>query len=297
MNRYVLPLILGAIILGSCLGVIGIAQSSDAVVYRTVRIDDTSGVATIYKDGSPISFGGNPYVEYSIEYATTFTLSITIIDTDYAFDHWVIKYTYDGETSNDYNASTTIRVDDDLEIWAVFGMPSYTVTFDATTNGGTLIGSPTKTVTNGQQYGTLPTATKPNYTFTGWFNASTGGTQITANSYVSLSHDQTLYAQFTPIIDTVQIDDVSGMATVYKDGSPISFGGNPYVQYSIQRGTSFTLSIGSIDSDYSFSHWVIKYTYDQETVNDYNNPTTITVDDDLEIWAVLLPVYMITWEN
>ncbi len=71
--------------------------------------------------------------------------------------------------------------------------PTYTVTFNP--NGGT-VSTVSKTVTNGSPYGTLPTPSRTGYSFLGWFTAATGGTQITANTTVNLTANQTLYAQW-----------------------------------------------------------------------------------------------------
>ena len=71
---------------------------------------------------------------------------------------------------------------------------SFTVTFNA--NGGTV--TPTsKTVINEAPYGELPTAYRTNYTFNGWFTSASGGTQITSDTTVNLTANQTLYAQWT----------------------------------------------------------------------------------------------------
>ena len=72
----------------------------------------------------------------------------------------------------------------------------YTVTWNATTNGGSC-GTSSTLVESGQAIGTLPTATKSGYTFDGWFTASSGGTQINASTTVS--GNITYYAQFTEI--------------------------------------------------------------------------------------------------
>ena len=72
----------------------------------------------------------------------------------------------------------------------------YTVTWNATTNGGSC-GTSSTLVESGQAIGTLPTATKSGYTFGGWFTASSGGTQINASTTVS--GNITYYAQFTEI--------------------------------------------------------------------------------------------------
>lgn len=73
-------------------------------------------------------------------------------------------------------------------------LPTYTVSFDA--NGGS-VGTTSKTVTAGAAYGSLPTPTRNDYTFDGWYTDNSSGTRITANSKVSLSGDQTLYAHWT----------------------------------------------------------------------------------------------------
>ncbi len=75
---------------------------------------------------------------------------------------------------------------------------TYTVTFDATTNGGTC-GTASLTQASSGASITLPTATKSGYTFNGWYTASTGGTlRGTSGASYTPTADETLYAQFTP---------------------------------------------------------------------------------------------------
>lgn len=74
---------------------------------------------------------------------------------------------------------------------------SYTVTFDANTGS---VSTESKTVTNGSTYGTLPTPTKTGYKFNGWYTASSGGNNVVSSTTVSLSANQTLYAQWTPYV-------------------------------------------------------------------------------------------------
>ena len=71
---------------------------------------------------------------------------------------------------------------------------TFTVTFNA--NGGT-VSTSTKSVTYASTYGTLPTPTRSGHTFNGWYTASSGGTKITSTSTVSITANQTLYAQWT----------------------------------------------------------------------------------------------------
>lgn len=69
------------------------------------------------------------------------------------------------------------------------------VTFDA--NGGT-VDEPTKVYFIDSTYSTFTTATRTGYTFTGWFTASSGGTQFTSDTVVSNATTRTIYAQWTP---------------------------------------------------------------------------------------------------
>ena len=86
---------------------------------------------------------------------------------------------------------------------------TYTVTFNK--NGGNSVSSSSKTVVNGEAYGTLPTAKRNKwngfesdgwcheytYTFNGWYTTkSSGGVQITADTIVDLTGNQTLYARW-----------------------------------------------------------------------------------------------------
>ena len=70
---------------------------------------------------------------------------------------------------------------------------SYTVTFNA--NGG-IVAFNSKTVTNGDAYGILPTPIRAGYAFDGWYTSISGGEKITESDTVSLNSNQTLYAHW-----------------------------------------------------------------------------------------------------
>lgn len=67
-----------------------------------------------------------------------------------------------------------------------------TVTFDASTNGGSP--NSTRNVYYGDTIGTLPVPSKPFYKFIGWFTKAVGGTQISANNVIT--SNVTFYAQY-----------------------------------------------------------------------------------------------------
>lgn len=83
----------------------------------------------------------------------------------------------------------------------------YTVTFDA--SDGSV--DPTSAKTENGKLSTLPTPTRENYVFLGWYTAQTGGNLVTTETV--FSSDTTLYArwqeQALPVI-TVHIDPAKG---------------------------------------------------------------------------------------
>jgi uncharacterized repeat protein (TIGR02543 family) len=91
-----------------------------------------------------------------------------------------------------------------------------TLTFDA--NGGSISGVTSITRTNGNAWGTLPTASQANQDFVGWFTAKTGGTQVTASTAATSSF--TAYAQWTPTPRTLTFDAnggaISGATSITK---------------------------------------------------------------------------------
>lgn len=69
---------------------------------------------------------------------------------------------------------------------------------------------------NNNTYGVLPTPTRSGYTFTGWYTANSGGTQITASTHMGVGN-ATVYAQWNAVTATVSASGtyctVSGQGT------------------------------------------------------------------------------------
>jgi len=83
---------------------------------------------------------------------------------------------------------------------AYFNGTQKTVTFNP--NGGTLIGNPKLTVTNFSTYQNVPSASKTNFSFNGWYITSTGGNYgpVENGTPVELATDITLYANWKSTI-------------------------------------------------------------------------------------------------
>ena len=80
--------------------------------------------------------------------------------------------------------------------YAKWSRNTYTITFDATTNGGTAISPLTTNINTGDAVGSLPTpTTRTGYTFSGWFTAASGGPAISGATVPT--DGTTYYAQWT----------------------------------------------------------------------------------------------------
>jgi len=111
-------------------------------------------------------------------------------------------------------------------------MPQYTVTFNS--QGGSTPSPSSKVVTYGQDYGTLPICTRYGYVFDGWWTETNGsGTQIFKDTEVTITSNQTLYANWIGLDYTVTFDSQGG-----SDPSPAS----KLVTYGQQYGTLPTVS-------------------------------------------------------
>ncbi|MBE6842427.1 MAG: hypothetical protein E7510_06305, partial [Ruminococcus sp.] len=104
----------------------------------------------------------------------------------------------------------------DHTLYAHWAKKKYKVTFDS--NGGNAVSPASKEVTYNGTYGTLPAPTKTGHTFLGWYTSKTGGTKITAETKVTITTNQTLYAQWSINKYKVTFDATGGVCTpVSKD--------------------------------------------------------------------------------
>ncbi len=133
----------------------------------------------------------------------------------------------------------------------------FTVTANAnggtipTTSGWTVASggaTATKQVTYDSTYGTLPTPTRTGYTFNGWFTAQTGGTQIKADTKVTITANQTIYAHWTANKYHVTYNPNGGTGNNYV--VEVTYG-QPFV--CLDNTDSH---IGFAKKGHSFSHWV-----------------------------------------
>jgi uncharacterized repeat protein (TIGR02543 family) len=107
-------------------------------------------------------------------------------------------YTFDGWARSSINgtlvtASTIVEADFDHNLYAYWTVKSLSISFDS--QGGSQVDC--ITATYGKIYGELPTPTRKDYIFDGWYMEKNGGCQITPYTIVRAESDQTLYAHWT----------------------------------------------------------------------------------------------------
>ena len=131
--------------------------------------------------------------------------------TGYTFAGWFTAQT--GGTL--VNASTTVTQTSAHTLWARWtdnAATTCTVSFDA--QGGA-VSPESKGVTAGQMYGTLPTPTRPGYTFVGWFTAASSGTLVNAATTVTQTADHTVWARWVAVGSSPTVSAVAdGPGTV-----------------------------------------------------------------------------------
>ncbi|PSA35362.1 internalin, partial [Listeria monocytogenes] len=140
--------------------------------------------------------------EETVAYQELLTEPAAPTKEGYTFTGW-----YDAETGgNKWDFSVNTMPARDLTLYAQFSVNSYQATFDVD-------GTTTEETVDYQGLLTEPTApTKEGYTFTGWYDAKTGGNKWDFRTNTMPARDLTLYAQFS--VNSYQATfDVDGTTT------------------------------------------------------------------------------------
>lgn len=154
-------------------------------VTKKCYVNVTSGLSSVWSNYFTTSWSGDTY--YKMSTAGTYAEKTTTLYLEPGKKtSSTISAGYTGGDGNKYES----------EVTGSFTAPDkeFTITFNP--NGGTT-STTSKTVIYKDTYGTLPTPTRTGYTFNGWYTSSSGGTEITSSTTVSIVENQTLYAQWT----------------------------------------------------------------------------------------------------
>ena len=138
--------------------------------------------------------GTGSMIDQTIKYDAIVSLSKnTFVKEGYKFLGW--STSVDGEKAyNDMDSVVNLKLDGVVDLYALWAIDSYTVTFDY--NGGT--GSTqSMQVIYDNTYGALPEYPYlQDNIFTGWYTAKSGGTQVLPSTVVNIREDHTLYAHW-----------------------------------------------------------------------------------------------------
>lgn len=120
----------------------------------------------------------------------------------YSFQGWFTEKSGGAKITE----TTTVSTSSMHTLYAQWSANSYNISLDP--GNGSAVSS--KSVTFGQNYGTLYTPDWAGHVFQGWFTAKNGGAQITANTAMTVPNDHTLYGQWTVITYTVTLNGNGG---------------------------------------------------------------------------------------
>ena len=174
-----------------------------------------------------------------------------------------------------------------ITVYARWQAQTYTVTFDKNASDATL-STTSKTVTYGQEYGTLPTPTRGDeYLFDGWYTAASGGTKVTASTTVTATSNHTLYAHWLDAATYTVTFNSNGYINVQKYGvsqqvkvSDTSLpGGGTTSSFSISKDQTFASAVGN--NAYFPTHNLWTFVGWLATYNDTNgNPKSVILSGD-----------------
>ena len=229
----------------------GTAVTGDVTLYAHWSVNSY----TLTFDGN----GGKPSeASRTVAYGGQYGSLPTATRTGYAFQGWYTAR--DGGTK--VSPSTTMGAAN-TTLYAHWSVNAYTLAFDG--NGGKASESSRK-VQYGNQYGTLPTATRTGYAFQGWYTARSGGSQVSSSTTMEAANT-TVYAHWTVNTYTVSFD---------------SNGGSAVASQSVRYGSKATQPANPTRAGHTFQGW---YT-SRDGGSKYDFGTAVTGDVTLHAhWA------------
>ena len=179
-----------------------------------------------YRDGSPI------------KYKVTFISNGEIVKTDeasYCRAATPPNVSLPGYTLTGWDKLFNSVVSD-MTVTAQWTPATLSVKYDAT---GGIVSNGSKKVIYLGNYGDLESPKRDGYTFTGWYTAANGGTQITKDTKVEVTSDQTIYAHWTANSYTVTFNADGG--TVTANTKTVTFG-NAYGELPTPTRSGYTFA-------------------------------------------------------
>ncbi len=219
-----------------------IAEQPQGTTYTVGNTAAPLRVTASVSDGGTLSY---QWYSSTVNETTSGTAVSGVIDSGKTESTYTPPTTAEGTTyyycvvTNTKGQKSATAVSNTAEIVVSPAAPTeYTITFDG--NGGT---SPAPQTTTGKKLTSLPTSNRSDYSFNGWYTATTGGDKITLDTVFSAS--VTVYAQWTKDTPPQPTE-----YTVTVNGSYAAASG----EGSYEANKTVSIDAGS-RSGYSFNGW------------------------------------------
>jgi uncharacterized repeat protein (TIGR02543 family) len=147
------------------------------------------------------------------------------LKTLYVPASWKTKYLYGAFWTSYAGVPSGCKV--------VYGLPTWTVTFDA--NGGTCA-TKSRKVVKSYAVGSLPKATRTGYTFAGWYTAKSGGSKV--STATKITANRTFYARWTPTTYKIAFDANGGTGTMAAQS--VKYGATAKLRANAFKKTGYT---------------------------------------------------------
>lgn len=171
---------------------------SSTITYKVAFRNNSLNTYQLYGVTYENDFYDNQDITYTI---SGFTLGDKIEAQENKYLYITFKYV-DGIANNS-------QLNSYLKFNCALNAKQYTITFDA--NYGN-VDTSSKLVEFYSTYGELPTPTRNGYSFKGWYTQKVNGEQITSDSLVEISENQTLYAQWKANTYVINLNENGGSA-------------------------------------------------------------------------------------
>ena len=170
-------------------------------IENTTILADGSAVAKVYYDRNSYTVSFNTQVgglnavpsQKEVTYGWSYWELPVVERAWYTFNGW---YTWT-EGWDKIKSGTTVTITNNQTLYAQWTANSYTVSFNTQVEGLNAVPSQ-KEVTYGWSYWELPVVGRQGYVFSGWYTQTEGWTRVESGIIVSITNNQTLYAQWRP---------------------------------------------------------------------------------------------------
>ena len=256
-----------------------------------------SGTVTLYAKWTAnkytVKFDGNGADELSlaskeVTYNSTYGELPQPKRDGYNFIGWYTK----AEGGMIITPDAKVTITEAQTLYAQWSQVKFLITFNAT--GGTSE-SAQKLVTYDKAYGVLPTAERTGYIFKGWYLDEACTQQITSDTIVALTANQSVYAKWELVKYVITFDATGG--TSERDSKQVTYGktygvlptamkdGDEFIGWFTEDGIEITsASIVEIESDTTlYAKWA-----SDEVVGDVNADGVFNVADAVMMQKWLL---------